>query len=77
MARKPSDATEFQAKLADDNGMTRGKIPAPLLRKMGARPGDYMNFRLADTGEAVMRLARSRGGGKSSRRGGRKASKPN
>jgi hypothetical protein len=75
MARKLSDATEFQAKLADDNGLTRGKIPAPLLRQMGARPGDYIKFRLDTSGEAVMHLSRSRGARKSAKRSERKASK--
>jgi hypothetical protein len=75
MARRPSDATEFQAKIADDTGIVRGKIPSPLLRQMGARPGDYINFRLDTSGEAVMRLSRSRGAGKSAKRGRRKASK--
>jgi len=69
MPRKPSDASEFQAKIALDQEMVRGKIPSPLLRQMGARPGDYMTFRLAETGEAIMRLSRSRGTGKSAKVG--------
>jgi hypothetical protein len=59
MPRKPSDATEFQARVALDNEMVRGKIPSPLLRQMGARPGDYMTFRLCPTGEALMRVSRA------------------
>jgi hypothetical protein len=50
MSRKPSDASEFQAKIALDQEMVRGKIPSPLLRQMGARPGDYMTFRLVREG---------------------------
>jgi uncharacterized protein (DUF2249 family) len=75
MARKPSEASQFQAKVALDQDVVRGKIPSPLLRQMGARPGDYMTFSLAETGEAIMRLSRSRGAGKKSARGGRKVSK--
>lgn len=55
------DEAEYQAKVIDDGGLTRGKVPSPLLRAMGARPGDYMIFRLADSGEALMRVARSKG----------------
>jgi hypothetical protein len=75
MPRTPSDATEFQAKVTDDNGMTRGKIPSPLLRKMGARPGDYMKFRLATSGDAIMRLSPTKGAGRAVRRGGPKTTK--
>ena len=67
MPRKPSDATKFQARISLDNEMVRGKIPSPLLRQMGARPGNYMIFSLSSTGEATMRLSRSRGAGKSSK----------
>jgi hypothetical protein len=54
------DKAQFQAKVTDDNGLTRGRVPCPLLNAMGARPGDYMIFRLRDSGEAVMRITRSR-----------------
>jgi uncharacterized protein (DUF2249 family) len=72
MARRPSEASLFQAKVALDQEIVRGKIPSPLLRQMGARPGDYMTFSLAETGEAIMRLSRSRGAGKKSARSGRR-----
>jgi hypothetical protein len=61
---KKRDEAEYQAKVTDDGGLTRGKVPSPLLRAMGARPGDYMIFRLTSSGEAVMRVARSMGAGK-------------
>jgi len=77
MPRKPSDANEFQAKISLDNEMVRGKIPSPLLRQMGARPGDYMTFRLASPGEAVMRLSRSKGSGKSAKAHRGRTSKAN
>jgi uncharacterized protein (DUF2249 family) len=73
MARKPNEASEFQAKIALDQEIVRGKIPSPLLRQMGARPGDYMTFRLAETGQAIMRLSRSRGARKTGKRGAQKA----
>jgi uncharacterized protein (DUF2249 family) len=72
MARRPSEASQFQAKVALDQEIVRGKIPSPLLRQMGARPGDYMIFSLAETGEAIMRLSRSRGASKTGRRGTQK-----
>jgi hypothetical protein len=50
---------EYQSKVSDDTGITRGRVPAPLLKVMGARAGDYLVFRLASTGEAIMRLSRS------------------
>ena len=75
MPRKASEATEFQAKIADYQGVVRGKIPSSLVRAMGARPGDYMNFRLTRSGEAIMRVSRSRGAGKAARRSTHKVSK--
>ena len=59
--RGERDETEYRAKVITDTGVTRGRVPSPLLREMGARPGDFMIFRLAETGEAVMRLSRSKG----------------
>jgi hypothetical protein len=67
MPRKPSDASEFKAKIALDQEIVRGKIPSPLLRQMGARPGDYMTFRLSTSGEVIMSLSRSRGTRKSAK----------
>jgi hypothetical protein len=61
---KKRDEAEYQAKVTDDSGLTRGKVPSPLLRAMGARPGDHMVFRLTSSGQAVMRVARSKGAGK-------------
>jgi uncharacterized protein (DUF2249 family) len=75
MPRRPSEASEFQAKIALDQEIVRGKIPSPLLRQMGARPGDYTTFSLAETGEAIMRLSRSRRASKSAKAGRGRASK--
>ena len=52
------EKSEYKARVTDDAGLVRGKVPSPLLRTMGARPGDYMVFRLADSGKAVMRISR-------------------
>ena len=51
---------ECRAKVTDDSGIRRGRVPCPLLQEMRARPGDYLTFRLADSGEVVVRLLRSR-----------------
>jgi hypothetical protein len=52
---------EYKAKVTVDTGMARGRVPTPLLKLIGAWPGDYLTFRLASTGEVVMRLLRSAG----------------
>jgi antitoxin component of MazEF toxin-antitoxin module len=53
-----SPKTEYRAKITVDTGMARGRVPTPLLKQIGARPGDYLTFRLVSTGEVVMRLLR-------------------
>ena len=53
------DKSEYQAKVTVDTGMARARVPTPLLSRMGARPGNYIIFRLVSTGEAIMRLSRS------------------
>lgn len=40
----------YQAKVTDDNGITRAKVPSPLLRDLGAKPGQYVVFRKTDDG---------------------------
>jgi len=49
---------EYRAKVTDDSGLTRGRVPCPLLQQMNARPGDYLIFRLNDSGEIAVRLER-------------------
>ena len=66
-----TDKTEYRARVTDDAGLTRGKVPSPLLRTMGARAGDDMIFSLTGSGKAVMRLSR----GKTKRGAGRRAKK--
>ena len=57
---------EYRARVTDDSGLTRGRVPCPLLRDMGARPGDRLIFRLDDANKVVMRLSRAskKSGGK-------------
>jgi hypothetical protein len=55
MARQAARLEEYRAKVSDDNGIVRAKVPAPLLRDMKARAGSYLTFRLNDSGEAIMR----------------------
>lgn len=58
--RDERDETEYRAKVIADTGVTRGRVPSPLLRELGARPGDYLIFRLSKRGEAIMRISRSK-----------------
>ena len=67
------EAADYRARIADDSGVVRGKIPSPLVREMGARPGDYMVFSRDAAGKVTMTLSRSKGGAKKSGRGGKKA----
>ena len=58
---------EYRAKVTDDNGLTRGRVPCPLLTEMGARAGDYLTFRLDESNNVLMSLTRPR------RKAGKKA----
>jgi hypothetical protein len=51
---------EYRAKVTDDNGLKRGRVPCPLLNDIGARRGDYLIFRQEDSGKVVMELSRLR-----------------
>ena len=65
------EPTEYRAKLTDDAGVIRGKIPSPLVKEMGGRPGDYMVYRSDGSGNVSVSLSRSRGGTKKSAKGKR------
>ncbi|HEY0322496.1 MAG TPA: hypothetical protein VGC66_16190 [Pyrinomonadaceae bacterium] len=54
-------ANEYQAKVTNDAGILRGKIPSPLVRELGARAGDYIVFRRDDSGRVTISLSRTRG----------------
>ncbi len=49
---------EYQSKVTEDTGLTRGRIPAPLLRHIGAKPGDRLIFRVDEAGKVAVSLAR-------------------
>lgn len=55
-------ANEYQARVTNDAGILRGKIPSPLVRELGARAGDYIVFRRDDAGRVTVSLSRARGG---------------
>ena len=68
-------ANEYQARVTDDAGILRGKIPSPLVRELGARAGDYIVFRRDDAGRVTVSLARARAASKGAGGGGRSAVK--
>ncbi|HWT01728.1 MAG TPA: hypothetical protein VN256_15890 [Pyrinomonadaceae bacterium] len=51
---------EYRARITEDGGLIRGRVPCPLLREIRARPGDHIVFRLEDSNKVVVRLARAR-----------------
>jgi hypothetical protein len=57
---------EYRAKVTNDAGIFRSKVPSPLVRELGARPGDYMVFHYDGASKAVMSVSRSKGVGKAS-----------
>ena len=80
MTRRESN--EYQARVTDDAGILRGKIPSPLVRELGARAGDYIVFRRDNTGRVTVSLARaarssstSKGAGRAAKKGGKKSAK--
>ncbi len=50
---------EYQSKVTADTGLTRGRVPAPLLKDIGARPGDRLIFSVDESGRVAVRLARA------------------
>ena len=74
------DSNEYQARVTDDAGILRGKIPSPLVRELGARAGDYIVFRRDNAGRVTVSLARAgrsagaKGSkGRAAKKGGRKS----
>lgn len=72
MAKK--EAAEFKAKLTNDAGVIRGKIPSPLVKLLGGRPGDFVVFNSDEAGKVSVSLSRSKGGAKKAATGGKKKS---
>ncbi|HYJ46612.1 MAG TPA: hypothetical protein VEV81_08350 [Pyrinomonadaceae bacterium] len=68
------EAAEFKAKLTNDAGVIRGKIPSPLVRMLGGRPGDYVVFNADGGGNVSVGLSRAKGGAKKAAKGGKKKS---
>jgi len=66
---------EFQARITDDGGIVRAKIPSPLVRQMGGRPGDYLVFSRDSAGTVSVRVSRARGGARAAKSAARKAVK--
>lgn len=62
------EPTEYRARLANDAGVIRGKIPSPLVRDLGGRPGDYMVFRCDGPGKVTVSVSRSKAGAKRSKK---------
>jgi len=50
MARRATSSEKYQSKITNDNGIARAKVPSPLLRDMGAKPGHYVVFKKTDAG---------------------------
>ena len=75
MSRTPALADVYYAKITNDNGTVRGKIPSPLVRDMKARPGDTMVFRKDEAGNAVMSVLSGKGG-RARKKSAKKQGKP-
>ncbi len=75
IAMTKREAAEYQAKVTNDSGILRGKIPSPLVRDLGARQGDYIVFRSDASGKVVVSLARTRGGAKKGAQGSKRGAK--
>ena len=54
------EPAEYRAKITDDAGIFRGKVPSPLIRELGGRPGDYMVFYYDGAGKVLMSISRTR-----------------
>jgi hypothetical protein len=70
------EPTEYRARLANDAGVIRGKIPSPLVRDLGGRPGDYMVFHCAGTGGPVtVTVSRAKAGAKKAKKSSKRGTK--
>jgi len=65
------EPAEYKAKLTNDSGVIRGKIPSPLVRELGGRPGDYVVFN-SSGGKVTVSLSRSKGVVKKGAKGGKR-----
>jgi hypothetical protein len=60
------EPAEYRALVSDEGGIIRGRIPSPLVKAVGARAGDYLVFRLSDSGDCAVSVARGKGTAKKS-----------
>jgi hypothetical protein len=58
------EPAQYRAKVTNDSGLVRAKIPSPLIRELGGRPGDYMVFHYDGSPRVSMNVARTEGGAK-------------
>ena len=49
-----------QSKVTDDAGVTRSKVPAPILKAIRAKPGDYLEFEIDGAGRVMMKVLKQR-----------------
>lgn len=62
-----SEPREYRAMISDEGGgVVRGRIPAPLVREMGARAGDYMIFHSDGAGKVSLSVSRRKKAGQKS-----------
>ncbi|HEX8846011.1 MAG TPA: hypothetical protein VF791_15275 [Pyrinomonadaceae bacterium] len=52
--------TEYRSKVIADAGLTRARVPVPILNMLGARPSDYVAFQVSGAGKVTLRVSRSR-----------------
>lgn len=65
------EAAEYRAKVTNDAGICRAKIPSPLIRELGGRPGDYMVFNYDGASKVAMSVSRTKGSGKAAPKSGK------
>src|SRR5947207_1496694 len=58
MAKK--EPAEYKAMISDEGGVIRGRIPSPLVRDLGAKPGDYLVFDHDGKGNVSVKLAKGK-----------------
>lgn len=58
MAKK--EPAEYKAMISDEGGVIRGRIPSPLVRDIGAKPGDYLVFNHDGAGNVTVKLAKGK-----------------
>jgi hypothetical protein len=70
MAKK--EPAEYRAMISDEGGVVRGRIPAPLVRDLGAKDGDYLVFNHDGSGNVSVKLSRGKGAKKAAKKPAKK-----